>query len=135
MSENKNTIVKKWFAKANNDIKNIKNNLIAKDIPTDTICFHSQQVIEKYFKGALVYFEQDISKTHDLVKLLTELSKFIPELSVFEEDVEEISEFAVETRYPDSFYEPTLEEAKESYKISLEIKDIILNKIKIKEAG
>jgi len=131
MNEHKNDIVRMWFKKADNDLKNIENNLASKDIPSDTICFHSQQAIEKYFKGALVYFEWEVSKTHDLVKILTEVTSFIPELSELEEPLEKISEFAVEVRYPDSFYEPTLEDAKGSYKFALRVRGIILNKIEI----
>lgn len=97
----------------------------------DTICFHAQQAIEKYIKGALVYFEQDISKTHDLVKLSTEIAPFIPELSAMEEDLEKISEFAVEVRYQESFYDHSLEEAKGSYEIALKVKDIVLNKLAV----
>lgn len=131
MNNDKNDIVKIWFEKADNDLINIENNLKAENIPVDTICFHSQQAIEKYFKGTLVYFEQDISKTHDLVKLLSQVSGFIPELLPFEEELEKISEFAVETRYPDSFYTPSLEEAKKSYQTAVQIKKIVLNKVKI----
>lgn len=131
MSEDKNITVKRWFVKTGNDIKNIENNLKSGDPPTDTICFHAQQAAEKYLKGALVYFEQDISKTHDLVKLLTDIATFIPELSTFEEELEKISEFAVEARYPDAFYEPTLDEAKEAYDIALNVKHIVLTKVKM----
>lgn len=48
MNENKKFIIQKWFEKASNDLKNIENNLIADDIPTDSIYFHAQQSIEKY---------------------------------------------------------------------------------------
>lgn len=130
MSEVKNKFVGKWFEKAGNDIKNIENNLSAEDIPTDTICFHAQQAIEKYFKGALVYFEQEISKTHDLVTLMTAISDFIKEIELLEEDLDRITEFAVAARYPDSLYEPTLEEARKSYEIALKVRDIILNRIR-----
>ncbi len=131
MNENKMTIVKRWFSKGDNDLKNIQNNLESEDIPTDTICFHAQQAIDKYIKGALVYFDQDISKAHDLVKLLTEIASFIPELSVMEEDLEKITEFAVEVRYPDSFYDHSLEEAKGAYEIALKVKDIVLSKVPV----
>ncbi len=121
MSEGKNLIVKRWFQKAENDIKNIQNNLKSYDPPTDTICFHAQQAVEKFLKGALVYFEREISKTHDLVKLLSDLEDLIPELKELEEDMEKLTEFSVEVRYPDTFYEPTLQEAEDSYKICLKI--------------
>ena len=129
MNENKTFIVQRWFKKAENDLKNIENNLKSEDPPKDTICFHAQQAVEKYFKGDLIYFEKDISKTHDLVKLLSEIEPFISELIHFEEDLEKLTEFAVQARYPDSFYEPTLTDAENAYKIALKIKEIILKKV------
>lgn len=36
-----------WLRKADHDLLNIENNLVAKDIPWDTVCFHAQQVAEK----------------------------------------------------------------------------------------
>ncbi|WP_297212338.1 MULTISPECIES: HEPN domain-containing protein [Thermodesulfovibrio] len=131
MKNLKEEIVLRWFKKAENDIKNIENNLKSEDFPTDTVCFHAQQAVEKFFKGALVYFQRDISKTHDLVRLLSEIVDLIPELKEFEEDLERLTEFSVEVRYPDTFYEPTLEEAKYSYEIATKIREIILNKVKI----
>ncbi|MEJ5226915.1 HEPN domain-containing protein [Thermodesulfovibrio sp.] len=131
MKNPKEEIVLRWFKKAENDIKNIENNLKSEDFPTDTVCFHAQQAVEKFFKGALVYFQRDISKTHDLVRLLSEIVDLIPELKEFEEDLERLTEFSVEVRYPDTFYEPTLEEAKYSYEIATKIREIILNKVKI----
>ena len=58
--KNKVSIVKMWFKKADNDILNIENNLKAENIPTDTVCFHSQQAIEKYMKGAMVYYNKNV---------------------------------------------------------------------------
>lgn len=131
MKNPKDEIVLRWFKKAENDLKNIENNIRSEDPPTDTICFHAQQAVEKFFKGALVYFQRDISKTHDLVRLLSEIVDLIPELKEFEEDLERLTEFSVEVRYPDTFYEPTFEEAKYAYEIALKIREIILNKVRI----
>lgn len=131
MDDEKLSVVRLWFKKAGSDFKTIENNLKSEDPPTDAICFHSQQAIEKYVKAALIYFGKHITKTHDLVSLLTSVSEHISELDAFEDEFHEISRYGVEVRYPDSFYEPTLEEAKKSYEIALKIKDIILEKIKI----
>ncbi|OGS21933.1 MAG: DNA-binding protein [Elusimicrobia bacterium RIFOXYA2_FULL_39_19] len=124
MNKNKLALVHKWFEKANNDLKNIKNNLSAKDIPADTVCFHAQQAIEKCLKAVLVYHDREVAKTHDLVKLLSEVKIFIPGLAKEEEGLERITEYAVETRYPDSFLDPSLKEAEYSYKLALKIKKI-----------
>lgn len=131
MDDEKLFIVRLWFKKAESDFKTIVNNLKSEAPPTDAICFHAQQAIEKYIKGALIYFGQHITKTHDLVSLLTSISAHIPELDAFEDEFHEISRYGVEVRYPDSFYEPTLEEAKKSYETALKIKGIILAKIKV----
>lgn len=129
MNENKKDSIQRWFQKAENDLINIENNLRAENSPADTICFHAQQAIEKYIKGALIYFDRNISKTHDLVRLLTEISLFIPELSPLEEELDRITDFAVQARYPDAFYEPSLDEAKEAYEVALKVKSIILQKV------
>ncbi len=31
-----------WIAKAENDFRNIENNLNARTVPWDTVCFHAQ---------------------------------------------------------------------------------------------
>ena len=91
-------IARQWLHKAANDLQNIRNNLSATEIPTDTICFHAQQAIEKLLKGVLVANGRNVSKTHDLVRLLTEVTDILPELLPFEEQFEEVSEYGVAVR-------------------------------------
>lgn len=126
MDEVTSEIVRQWLHKAENDLTNIRNNLAAKEVPTDTICFHAQQAIEKVLKAVLVAHGQNVSKTHDLVRLLTEVLEFIPALSSFEERLEEISEYGVAVRYPNGFAEPTLEEAVSAYESAREVKTAVL---------
>lgn len=59
-----------WLRKADHDLLNIQNNLAAREIPWDTVCFHAQQAAEKFLKAFLVFHGRDLSKTHDLVALL-----------------------------------------------------------------
>jgi len=122
MHDEKPSVVKQWFKKANSDLKNIENNLKADEPPTDTICFHAQQAIEKYIKGALIYFGKHITKTHDLVNLLTAITERIPELEGLEDEFHEITRYGVEVRYPDIFYEPSLEETKSAFEVALKLK-------------
>ena len=93
------------------------------------MCFHAQQAIEKLLKGLLVANGRNISKTHDLVKLLNDLSDIAPELLPYEDLLEDISEYGVGVRYPDDFYEPTMEEARQAFDLALEIETLIVNKI------
>lgn len=66
----------------------------------DAVCFHSQQTVEKYFKARL--FEAGISfpKSHDLVALLKLLLPVEPLWSSFEPAVMELTDYAVNFRYP-----------------------------------
>ncbi len=133
MDEVTSEIVQQWLRKSGHDLQNIRNNLAAENIPTDTVCFHAQQAIEKLLKGVLVANARNISKTHDLVKLLTDVADILPELLLYEDQLEDISEYGVGVRYPDDFFEPTLEEARHAYEVALEIETIILNKLQIRK--
>ena len=122
-------IVRQWLHKAEHDLLNIRNNLAAENVPTDTVCFHAQQAIEKLLKGLLIANGRHITKSHDLVKLMMDVGDLAPELFLFEDQLEEVSEYGVAVRYPDDFSEPTREEAEQAYRIALELQTIIKNKI------
>lgn len=47
-------LARQWMTKAANDLLNADNNLNAKTIPLDTVCFHCQQAAEKLLKAFLV---------------------------------------------------------------------------------
>jgi len=48
-------VVREWVIKAENDLKNAAHTLkMGADCPTDTVCFHAQQCVEKYMKAVLV---------------------------------------------------------------------------------
>ena len=130
MDDVKAEIVRQWLHKAANDLQNISNNLCATEVPTDTICFHAQQAIEKLLKGVLVANGRNVSKTHDLVRLLSDVADILPELRSFEEQFEEVSEYGVAVRYPNGFSEPTLSEASRAYDIARKVQEIVLLKMK-----
>lgn len=133
MDEVTSEVVQQWLRKAGHDLQNIRNNLAAENIPTDTVCFHAQQAIEKLLKGMLVANARNISKTHDLVKLLTDVADILPELLPYEDQLEDISEYGVGVRYPNYFFEPTLDEARHAYEVALQIETIILHKLQIRK--
>lgn len=63
MSANAETlrVVRQWVEKAENDLKNATHTLkLGRDCPTDTVCFHAQQCVEKYLKALLVWEGKDI---------------------------------------------------------------------------
>lgn len=65
--------IRNWLFRANEDIDVIES-LSSTNIEfyTSTICFHSQQAVEKYLKAFLIYNDIDFPKTHDLDYLILE---------------------------------------------------------------
>ncbi len=118
-------VVVRWLNKADNDLKNIANNLASADVPTDTVCFHAQQAIEKCLKALLISRGCNVGKTHDLVKLATECADILPAIEALEEELESISDYGVAVRYPDGFCDPTLEEARHVYEIALTVRGMM----------
>lgn len=95
-----------WIKKADHDLLNIRNNLVAEREPWDTVCYHAQQAAEKTLKAFLVRHGKDAPHTHDMVVLLTECVELTPGLIELEEDCRNLTYFAVSSRYPDDLYEP-----------------------------
>jgi HEPN domain-containing protein len=95
-----------WLRKADHDLLNIENNLAAKDIPWDTVCFHAQQVAEKVLKAFLAHQGHDLLRTHDLVALLAQCVDIDSTLSDLESDCRTLTSYGVAARYPDDLFEP-----------------------------
>ena len=64
-------VVREWVRKAENDLKNAAHTLkMKRECPTDTVCFHAQQCVEKYLKAFLSFKSIDFPKAHDIGELL-----------------------------------------------------------------
>jgi len=122
-------LVNGWIKKAEKDLLSVERELSFKDPVTETVCFHSQQVVEKYLKAFLVYHQIYFTKTHKIIDLLelcaTVDSSFKDEL----EDADNLTEYAVEIRYPDVWLEPGIEDAEESFEIAKKVKEFVVNKL------
>ncbi|MBI4027256.1 MAG: HEPN domain-containing protein [Verrucomicrobia bacterium] len=94
------TVVHEWICKAENDLKNAIHTLkLGKDCPTDTVCFHAQQCVEKYVKALLVFKGVDFPKTHDLERLVSLLPVPV-RLSHTVEEQGKLTDYATHARYP-----------------------------------
>ena len=116
---------KAWLAKAANDMLNIENNVSADNIPWDTVCFHAQQAAEKTIKAFLAFHSLSITRTHDLVALLSQAAEINPELGQLRVSCQKLNYYAVSSRYPDDLFEPDESEGREMVKISQEIQTTI----------
>lgn len=94
-------LITEWINKGEGDRLTAKRESEVIDAPNwDAVCFHAQQAVEKYLKALLQQEEIQFSRTHDLAQLLrTLLSKF-SELELLLDDLEWLTTFAVEIRYP-----------------------------------
>jgi HEPN domain-containing protein len=120
------TNCKAWLVKADNDLLNIENNLAATHVPWDTVSFHAQQVAEKLLRAFLVYQARPLTRTHDLVALLAGCAEISPCLAGLEQDCQELSYYAVASRYPADLYEPQEKEAREMIDAARRLRAAIL---------
>ena len=107
-------MAKPWLAKARNDLLNADNNLQSEKIPLDTVYFHCQQAAEKLLKAYLVGNGQNHPYTHDLLLLLEQILPLNDKAEQLRDALAILIPYAVEIRYPDDWYMPTEEDAKEA---------------------
>jgi HEPN domain-containing protein len=100
-------VVAQWVLKAESDLKTAALLLrVRRDSPTDIVCFHVQQCVEKYLKAMLVLNAIEFPRTHQISLLLALVPAQVrPVLTPQEQD--RLTEYAVTTRYPGD-YDPIL---------------------------
>ena len=93
-------VCREWLTKADNDLTNAAHTLkLGTACPTDTVCFHAQQCVEKYLKALLVWEGIDFPRTHDLEALVALVpSESRPDLG--DEELARLTEYATGARYP-----------------------------------
>jgi HEPN domain-containing protein len=97
--------IQQWISKAMEDklaIQHLTENSI---IAPSVVCFHCQQMAEKYLKAYLIFHGKEIIKTHDIEFLLTECAEIDSEFSKI--DPMNLSDFGVSVRYPGEQYIPS----------------------------
>ena len=99
----------KWVQKAESDYAAARRLLRGKPL-RDVVCFHCQQVAEKYLKALMQESRLSIPKTHDIALLIDLLKAVDPALRSLRRGVQKLSSYAVETRYPG--LEPTARETR-----------------------
>lgn len=124
-------LTERWIKKAESDLKIALHELEHDDPSTDAICFHAQQVAEKYLKSYLVFHKSKLNKTHVLAMIIKDCCTINPDFqSLISEDVDLLTGYAVELRYPDEFYFPTVEEARVAVTRAVLVKEFVLEKLK-----
>jgi HEPN domain-containing protein len=112
---------KQWIEKAKSDLLNADNNLAARQVPYDTVCFHCQQAAEKLLKGFLVARGCEYPITHNLFVLLEKVLEFDPAADSLREMLALLNPYSVEVRYPGDAWMPTSDDTREARQAAQEV--------------
>ena len=116
-------VAREWMTKAENDLKTAVHTLdLGEECPTDMVCFHAQQCVEKYLKAVLVLDGIDFPKIHDIGELVTLLPQESVNLDITVEEQRRLTEYATVTRYPGDYEPISLVEAREAVEIAKRIR-------------
>jgi len=96
--------------------------------PPNQICFHAQQMAEKYLKGFLVFSGKRFEKRHQLDFLLSLCREVNPSFKNLIEDVHYLTDYYVETRYPGDIPEFSVDECKKALEAAIRIRDFVVEK-------
>lgn len=117
-------LTQEWLNKAEGDFATAQRELRARKTPNyDAACFHAQQCVEKYLKARLQEAVIPFGKTHNLVVLLDLLLPLEPNWKSLRPDVQVLSLFAVEIRYPGTSADKAT--AREMLKICRELRTLV----------
>ena len=115
-----------YIVKAEHDLKTAKDEIITNKPATDTVCFHTQQCAEKYLKAYLVFNGKEITKTlktHNIEVLLVACKEMDDSFNyLIEINAHELTDYAIEARYPDDFYLPSVSESNQAIETAEKVK-------------
>ncbi|MFQ5589289.1 MAG: HEPN domain-containing protein [Nitrospiria bacterium] len=91
-----------WLERANGNLKLAKEGKV-EGVFLEDLCFEAQQAAEKALKALLIYLSDEYPKVHAFSVLLDDLEKHI-EIPDSIKEVLDLSDYAVQTRYPGDYY-------------------------------
>lgn len=92
-------VASEWAAKAESDLRAAATLLRTKDCPTDAVCFHAQQAVEKYLKALLTTLRVEFPKTHN-IRRLVQLVEPHHRIELSESEQNSLTDYATTARYP-----------------------------------
>jgi HEPN domain-containing protein len=115
-------VVREWVDKAEHDLTTAAYTLtLGRACPTDTVCFHAQQCVEKYVKALLVWRRIDFPRTHSIETLLAALP--VPDRpDLTPEQQARLTDYATVTRYPGDYEPIPLTEARRAVALARRVR-------------
>jgi HEPN domain-containing protein len=127
MNQETKNYIRQWISKAGDDLIVIDKLTQFEVVATSAVCFHCQQVVEKYLKAFLIAHGVEIRKTHNIEFLLAECEEFDSDFGLI--DPKDLNDFSVDIRYPGDIYLPTIEETLAHKQIALDVKALVEQKL------
>ncbi|KPK77060.1 MAG: hypothetical protein AMJ79_04505 [Phycisphaerae bacterium SM23_30] len=130
MKKNHNEILKKvdeWLSFGDDDLRLARHGLrLDRECPFRLIAYHAQQCVEKHIKAYLVFHQVDFPYTHNISRLLelcdqNTATNWVEELK----EAEELTAFAITTRYPGQDEEVTKDEAETAVNVADRVREIV----------
>ena len=104
-----------WLRYAEEDLQAASDFLKQTHVIPRHVCWLSQQAAEKSIKAALVFLQIDFHRSHDLDLLRNQLPDNW-QIKTQCPDLAELTEWAVESRYPGDWPDATVEDAQRAFK-------------------
>ena len=121
--------VRNWIKKADGDLKIGKDEMAVDEPVTDAVCFHMQQCCEKYLKAFLIFHGEEVPKTHNLAALVSRCANLEGDFQkLIDSDIDYLTDFAVDVRYGEEFYIPSLYEANQAVIVAETVRNFVLKK-------
>jgi HEPN domain-containing protein len=94
---------------ARSDLASAKLRLPSEEVLLESLCFHTQQSVEKSLKAVLIHLKIAFPRTHNIVFLLDLLPPEVPR-ALAPEEAAALTDYAVTSRYPGEAEDVTEEE-------------------------
>lgn len=101
---------KEWILYSEEDLQSAETLLYNENVFPRNVCYLSQQSVEKALKAIFVFLNISFARIHDLEALYAKLPSDIKD-KLNLEGLSELSEWAVEARYPGDATPPSQEDA------------------------
>ena len=109
---------REWLRRARSNLSQAKGGIRLPEVCLEDLCFQAQQAAEKAMKGMLVALRVRFPYTHDLAVLLSLLEQAEQTVPEQIRGAAQLSDYAVEARYPGLAEPVTREEYEEAVSIA-----------------
>ena len=110
----------RWLRWADEDLVAAKHSAAYADVAPRVACGLAQQAAEKAIKALLVASDMDPPKSHNLLRLARMLTEDRVRL-LLEVDLEELTRWAIEGRYPEDLDEATANDATRAVELARQV--------------